>query len=870
MDLLSCMRRDGYTLAVLPKLGGGFTRFPVGNKADGNRDGYCKYVESDRVCIYGDWVSGNKYHWFSDGAKPTANEERLIHEAEKQAEQERQKEAIFSAKTAIDKAEPVTAHAYLAEKRVQPHGVLCDRGTLLIPLRDIDGNLRSIQKIWRGKDGGFIKGFWGGCGVSGAFFSFGDIGSGDTLIIAEGFATAATIYEAINIPVVAAMSAGNLSPVLAALRGKYPDLDIIIAADDDCFSDGKNTGIDEANKAAGLHGGRVIIPDFSGTERDKGTDFNDLFKSLGYDKALLKTRISQAIEAGKTAKENNPAKENNLFGCCVPAGYHVDNTGLYQTNENGELTRIGDALWVVGSCADSDGEKASTLIEFITKWGERKRLIIPSKDFASRDGVSVLARLYDASFNIVKSKARSVLLDYLISAKPKDDYLLTKKTGWHDDKYVLPDAVFGGGGVIYTGTGVNGFSVSGTLADWQQHISAKAKGNSRLGFAISASFASPLLKFTGVQTTGFHFYGASSKGKSTIHQAANSVYGSGALISQWEATANGIEELVLERSGTLLCLDELSQATPKMIYNVAFRVANQRTKKRNSLSKYANDGSWQLLYLSNGELSVMQFLKSDGLRVKAGQTVRLIDIPACHDDDKGAFEKTNGDSKRFVDDLKAAVNLYHGTAIRAFLDAIAKPETLARLKADASQKVKEIAEQLRNGRDFGDQARRIVEAFAVVVYGGQLATELGITGWDKNEAFNAVKYCLDDCLAERGMQDCEEMQVISAFVDFIHEHPEKIADGRSPDVGLKKDIAGYYFIEAGRKRYAFTDKGFQTVIGDIQKQHALKILDSKGVLMKESERLSKRETVMSIGSQARYRVINDNIFKVHEAMKRWD
>lgn len=53
------------------------------------------------------------------------------------------------------------------------------------------------------------------------------------IVIAEGYATAATIHEARKGGALAAYDSGNLISVATALHERYPDKAIIIAGDDD-------------------------------------------------------------------------------------------------------------------------------------------------------------------------------------------------------------------------------------------------------------------------------------------------------------------------------------------------------------------------------------------------------------------------------------------------------------------------------------------------------------------------------------------------------------------------------------------------------------------------------------------------------------
>ncbi len=89
------------------------------------------------------------------------------------------------------------------------------------------------------------------------------------IVIAEGFATAATLAETEpDALILAALDAGNLEPVAVEARRRHPNVEIIIAADADAV------GIRKARAAALASGGLVAVPEFPpGAE---GSDFNDL------------------------------------------------------------------------------------------------------------------------------------------------------------------------------------------------------------------------------------------------------------------------------------------------------------------------------------------------------------------------------------------------------------------------------------------------------------------------------------------------------------------------------------------------------------------------------------------------------------------
>jgi phage/plasmid primase-like uncharacterized protein len=198
-------------------------------------------------------------------------------------DQERHKSAQQRAKILIEKSVPVMAdHPYLTRKRV---GVLGDMvashsGELLLPLRDHEGTLHSLQTITADGEKRFLP----GGKVQGCFYVINHR-LDCPVIICEGYATGATIFEATGWCVVAAMNSGNLKNVAELFRKAFPDKPIIIAADNDerlLAPDEKNRkrGVTKAKEAAETVKGLVAIPQFPDTDQE-GTDFNDLANSVG-------------------------------------------------------------------------------------------------------------------------------------------------------------------------------------------------------------------------------------------------------------------------------------------------------------------------------------------------------------------------------------------------------------------------------------------------------------------------------------------------------------------------------------------------------------------------------------------------------------
>lgn len=193
-------------------------------------------------------------------------------------------------------------------REAEPDARVFLKGDLLVPVQDADGKIWSLQSI-----NTKMKGLMKGGQKSGNFSVAGltpekfmaDMAKNPTapIVMAEGYATADTVarLNSSGLGVVVAFDANNLDAVAGELRKRWPDRPLLIAADNDHERTGKaagqvdkNEGVSKALEAAEKHGGGVMIPPFSMT--DKGTDWNDYAAQHGDDDAKkeLEKRVAQA------------------------------------------------------------------------------------------------------------------------------------------------------------------------------------------------------------------------------------------------------------------------------------------------------------------------------------------------------------------------------------------------------------------------------------------------------------------------------------------------------------------------------------------------------------------------------------------------
>lgn len=221
--------------------------------------------------------------------------------------------AAHAARAIIERSKPVGSSPYLGKKRVNAHGVgfarfsmivviderdqgwlmitepteqkafwaqhnarseeereqisarAVKQGVIVVPMVDESGEIQNVQLIYQAGAKKFLK----GGKKSGCWHLMGEVT--DTLIIAEGYATAASIFEATGLPVAVCFDSGNMPKVAVALRKLYPDVLMMMAADDDKHLEAmdppqKNAGKVKAQEAARLVGGFAFTPEFTPVE----------------------------------------------------------------------------------------------------------------------------------------------------------------------------------------------------------------------------------------------------------------------------------------------------------------------------------------------------------------------------------------------------------------------------------------------------------------------------------------------------------------------------------------------------------------------------------------------------------------------------
>lgn len=260
-------------------------RFSVNGKR-GNTSGYYIIFQDDLVAGHiGDWSTGNKVNWHWSKTSLTETQKLTLADkwdkARKQAKVEQLAIQAETAKLAQQKAQELAEapnnHPYLVKKGIRAHGIKIGQERLYIPLYNQDKQIVSFQTI----DDNGNKLYAKGGQVKGCYYLIGT--PTDSLFIAEGFATAASIYEATGIATACTFDAGNMEAATENLAKLYPAGRITICADNDAHKP-INKGLEVGRMIATKHGYKLAYPEFTAQElaQDKPpTDFNDLAQIRG-------------------------------------------------------------------------------------------------------------------------------------------------------------------------------------------------------------------------------------------------------------------------------------------------------------------------------------------------------------------------------------------------------------------------------------------------------------------------------------------------------------------------------------------------------------------------------------------------------------
>ncbi|SFN01910.1 Uncharcterized protein, DUF927 family [Formivibrio citricus] len=488
-----------------------------------------------------------------------------------------------------------------------------------------------------------------------------------------------------------------------------------------------------------------------------------------------------ATPAARPAKAKKPPKPKTAT-VAGDATFVPQPDGVYIQRGDTEPRKLCGPLEIVAQLRDANGSGWCVLVKLTDLDGQTKTHQIPRARLVSDQSTRVIEELAELGLWLSSAKDRNAnLMLYLQTGTDAPRARKIERTGWHESAFVLPDEVIGptAENLIYQGAGKPPIALAGTLEGWRDGVAKYAPGNPLLLLALGAGFAGPLVRLTGLDSGGFHFYGDSKAGKSTICDMAASIWGNPKdYRMSWKATAVGIEYASASYNDLPFLLDEINLAEPREVDSVVYLISQGKGKARGKDSGGLRDfARWCCFAISNGEQDLATVIRQAGKTIKAGQAVRLLSIPARRS--VGAFDDLHGyqDAPALCAKLATTAAQHHGAAGQAFL---------ARLTAeDMETKKQEIRRALHKFAErcvpegASAQVRHAAHYFALAGYAAEQATLYGLTGWDLLTAWEAACGLFEDWLAQRGGAGNEEDRQI---IRQVQAHFEQHGEGRYADL----------------------------------------------------------------------------------------
>lgn len=392
---------------------------------------------------------------------------------------------------------------------------------------------------------------------------------------------------------------------------------------------------------------------------------------------------------------------------------------------------------------------------------------------------------------------------------------------------------------------------SGDLDAWKNSVATMCRGNPLLVFALCVPFAAPLLKYTNIDSFGFHLFGLSSRGKTTAAQVAASVYGCGAdpadapdlaYIQRWNSTGNAFEGLAAAHNDGLLVLDELHTCDTKDFGTVIFNLLGGKGKNRlTKESELRRNSTWRLILFSTGEISSKRKVEDSGQTSQAGQRNRLLDIPIGEDN---IIENTGRLAKgKFALKLKKACTTHYGTAGPAFISALIEQfDDSLEARHYIEHRLDEISDSITPSGIQPEQARAL-RRLALIQLAGQMASDYGILPISREEVNASVQYVLTAWIGDESNlpHHIQGAVLIQAFIlrsrarfYDLRNHHEPIAP---------RDLAGY----VDGHSYMFLRETMNEIFKGSDYLATLKHLRTLKVLDHEANRMDKKVTIIGLG-----------------------
>lgn len=335
------------------------------------------------------------------------------------------------------------------------------------------------------------------------------------------------------------------------------------------------------------------------------------------------------------------------------------------------------------------------------------------------------------------------------------------------------------------------------MESWRAEIGDNLTGNPFMLLGVAVALSAPLLHLLNADAFGVHLFGGSTAGKTTIANIASSIYGNPDRTRLgWNATTLGLMNEASARNDGFLALDEIGQgASLKHVEQTAYALFNGVGKIQGAKEGGNRDLlRWRIMAFSTGELDVESYLAQGGIKIHAGQLVRLLNVPITQAKSYHAFK----DGKAHADHLNQSAKQHYGAIGRAWIEWLSLAENRAELTACYHSIRAKWLNRLPD--EASPQVQRVAGRFAVLETA--LTTSAHLTGWQVEECAEAMTKAFNEWVNIYGLHSREEKQVIEQVNGWLLANSEgRFIRFPFDDRQNVSNIAGY--------RMALTDSNQQ-------------------------------------------------------------
>lgn len=438
-------------------------------------------------------------------------------------------------------------------------------------------------------------------------------------------------------------------------------------------------------------------------------------------------------------------------------------------NDTGEIikenmTWICDDLALVGEGKTQAGE-----YYYLFQWQNRdenkpRTVAIAREDFGTDSGWKML-KAQGLKMTQGSGLTQRLTEHFHFNGDHFTQWTITNVTGWLNGAYLLPNGEIIGTPskpIYFTDRSSSslGYTTSGTLADWQREISQNVRGNTSMMLGVAVALAAPMLSLLNNDSFGVHLFGNSGKGKTTILNIANSIYGRPRELKlSWCSTDVAMKNEAAARNDGFLTLDEIGQAREaKYLESIAYDLFNEVDKTRGK-KEGGNQQikRWKVTALSTGEKDLETQLRINAVKVHAGQLVRLLNVPLETVKELHGFKSP----KEHADYLNEKTEEFFGVIGREWLGYLVNNGETIRTTYKAIRK-----KWLELSKNMSDQVQRVgVNRFVALETALVLSSHL--TQWTKEECEQVILKSFTRWKEEFGENSKEETTIIDLLTSWL-------------------------------------------------------------------------------------------------------